>query len=636
MRLLPALLVGVAVAVGSSACDTGQQVSGPDPAETAQELAAALESGDFGDIAFAGSTAQAVGHDYAAVVDGLGDLTPSVHAGDVREGSGSGGSGDTATAELAWTWSIAGEDWTYTTAADLTRTGGEWRVAWKRAVVEPDLASDDVLSLSPVAPERGAIIGAHGRPLVTDRPVVRFGIDREQVPASQAAQSARRLAVLLHVDASSYARQVRAAGPRAFVEALVLRKDDVPVTVARGYRAVRGARAIAGTLPLAPTREFAAALLGRVGPVTAEMVKEHPDTYRPGDEAGVSGLQARYDDRLRGTPGAVVSVVAPDGSADPVYRVRPVAGRPLRITLDERLQEVAERQLASVRPASALVALRPSTGQVLAAANGPGTDGYDLATFGQAAPGSTFKIVSSLALLRSGLTPSSVVPCSPSVTVDGKRFENYSDYPPSALGRVSLRTAIANSCNTAVISQRGRLGAGDLAGAAATLGLGVDHDAGFPAYFGTVPAPGSSTEAAADMIGQGGVLASPMAMATVIGSVQAGATVVPRLVEGVDGLDLAVPDQAAPLTGREDEQLRSLLRAVVTSGSGRGLLGLPGPPAIAKTGTAEFERGGKVLTHAWMVAAQGDIAVAVLVDVGSSGSGTAGPILEGFLRSARP
>jgi cell division protein FtsI/penicillin-binding protein 2 len=73
----------------------------------------------------------------------------------------------------------------------------------------------------------------------------------------------------------------------------------------------------------------------------------------------------------------------------------------------------------------------------------------------------------------------------------------------------------------------------------------------------------------------------------------------------------------------------------VTSGSGVGLLDVPGPPVIAKTGTAEFEKGGKVRTHAWMIAAQGDLAVAVFVDVGSSGSGTAGPILEAFLRDAR-
>ena len=56
---------------------------------------------------------------------------------------------------------------------------------------------------------------------------------------------------------------------------------------------------------------------------------------------------------------------------------------------------------------------------------------------------------------------------------------------------------------------------------------------------------------------------------------------------------------------------------------------------IAKTGTAEFGTGDDLQTHAWMIAAQGDLAVCVYVDVGESGSGTAGPILEAFLRAAR-
>jgi cell division protein FtsI/penicillin-binding protein 2 len=77
-----------------------------------------------------------------------------------------------------------------------------------------------------------------------------------------------------------------------------------------------------------------------------------------------------------------------------------------------------------------------------------------------------------------------------------------------------------------------------------------------------------------------------------------------------------------------------MLRGVVTGGSGSFLLDVPGPPVIAKTGTAEFEKGGRLRTHAWMIAARGDLAVAVFVDEGSSGSGTAGPILEQFLRAA--
>jgi cell division protein FtsI/penicillin-binding protein 2 len=123
-----------------------------------------------------------------------------------------------------------------------------------------------------------------------------------------------------------------------------------------------------------------------------------------------------------------------------------------------------------------------------------------------------------------------------------------------------------------------------------------------------------------------------MAMATVIASVQAGKLVVPRLVESVD---VSPPDGVEPLGSGEAAALKSMLRGVVTSGSGIGLADVPGPPVIAKTGTAEFSTDTGLKTHAWMIAAQGDLAVAVFVDVGASGSGTAGPILEAFLRAAR-
>ena len=56
---------------------------------------------------------------------------------------------------------------------------------------------------------------------------------------------------------------------------------------------------------------------------------------------------------------------------------------------------------------------------------------------------------------------------------------------------------------------------------------------------------------------------------------------------------------------------------------------------LAKTGTAEFMDGSKVMTHAWMMAAQGDLAVAVFVDTGQTGAGVAGPLLAQFLRGAR-
>jgi hypothetical protein len=628
LALAAALVLGCPALV---ACDRGADDTTPDAADAAVALARGLAAGDLGDVRFAGTTPTAAGTAYDAIVAGMGEVEPRVEAAEVME------SGERGTATLTWTWPLGADDWTYEAPAALTRTGDTWRVRWAPTLVEPSLADGEVLDTSRLTPTRGDVTGAGGATLVTARPVVRVGIDRARVRPAAAAASARRLAGLVGIDVAGFVRRVRASGPRAFVEAIVYRRGDVPASLA-GLDRIAGATALPDELPLAPTREFAAPILGTVGEVTAEMVKEHPDTYRVGDVAGLSGLQARYDDRLRGTPGTVVQAVpeadpepgAPDTSRE-LFRVDATPGRALRTTLDPHLQAEAERILADVGPASALVALRPSTGAVLAAANGPGNDGYNLATFGQLAPGSTFKSVTSLALLRDGLTPSSVVPCTSGITVDGRTFTNYSDYPAGAIGRIPLRTALANSCNTAFISQADRLGPSALGDAAAALGLGVDHDLGFPAYFGSVPPAGSPTEAAADMIGQGKVLASPLAMATVIGSVQAGHLVVPRLLPSVE---VEAPSGVRPVSRAEAATLRGLLRGVVTSGSGRGLLDVPGPPVIAKTGTAEFERDGRVLTHAWMIAARGDLAVAAFVDTGESGSGTAGPLLEAFLRAA--
>lgn len=632
MRRVPApaaLVLAATVAAGLlTACDqVGEQVSDPEPDQAAADLATGLAGGDLSDVALSGTTAAEATTAYAATVEGLGEITPTVEVTDVSDPAD-----DAASATLSWSWPVAETPWTYTTEAPLELVGDEWRVTWSPTVVEPSLAEGETLDVTQIAPRRGDVTGDGGQTLVTQRPVVRVGIDRAQVSKSEAVRSARQLAGLVDVDGAAYAEEVRKAGDQAFVEAITYRQEEVPPEVTRAAATVPGVLAAPDERPLAPTREFAAPILGSVGEVTAEMVAEDPDRYRPGDQAGISGLQARYDDVLRGTPGVVVNAVNAEGTDErELHRVDARAGGTLELTLDARLQQAAEGLLAGVGPASALVALRPSDGAILAAANGPGTNGYNIATFGQFAPGSTFKSVSSLALLRGGLTLSSRVPCTTSIVVDGKRFTNYSDYPSGATGRIPLRTAVANSCNTALISQADKVQGTALYDAAVSLGMGLDHDLGFPAYLGSVEPAQSETGAAAALIGQGTILASPMVMATVIGSVQRGELVIPRMVPSVE---VSPPDGAQPLTGAEARALRSMLRAVVTEGSGRGLADVPGGPVIAKTGTAEFGSD-PVRTHAWMIAAQDDLAVAVFVEVGESGSQTAGPILESFLRAAR-
>jgi len=622
----PAAVV-LTLAVALSGCSTSPD--SPPASEAADALATALSAGHLEKLRFVGQSGAAAQQRWLTTVEAMGDSQLKVKVAGVTEAD----DGTSATAKLTYDWDLVGTEsgWTYESTTRLTRRGDEWLVEPDPTLVAPTLRAGETLALAQEAAPRGDILGAGGVRLVTDRRVLRFGIDKTRVRPGQQPASASRLAELVGIDPGDYADRVRVAGEQAFVEAIVLREEDVDARMRNGYPAIRGAVALPDKVPLALTREFARPLFGTVGPVTAELIKKSDGAYDIGDEAGLSGLEQRYDETLRGTPGVVVEAVDAKGGSRELFAAKPQAGQPLRTTLHERLQLVAEDLLAEVGPASALVAIRPSDGAILAAASGPGSNGYSTATVGTYAPGSTFKVVSSLALLRAGVKPTTQVRCPATTVVDGKSFKNYDDYPSDGLGAISFRIAVANSCNTAFISERDKVSQPDIADAAAALGLGVDHDLGFPAYFGAVPRSATTTGHAATLIGQGEVLASPMAMAVVAASVADGNTVVPRLLAD-DPADK--PSAGTPLTANEGGQLRALMRAVVTEGSGAFLLDVPGAPVLAKTGTAEFGERVPPQTHAWMIGVHGDLAVAVFVDIGDSGSGTAGPILDAFLRGA--
>jgi cell division protein FtsI/penicillin-binding protein 2 len=116
-------------------------------------------------------------------------------------------------------------------------------------------------------------------------------------------------------------------------------------------------------------------------------------------------------------------------------------------------------------------------------------------------------------------------------------------------------------------------------------------------------------------------------MAAVAASVAHGQTVTPRLV--ADDFEPA----SNTLATEEAQALLSLMRVVVETGTADFLADLPGEPIGAKTGTAEFGSESPPDTHGWMIANQDDLAVAVFVEEGESGSATAGPLLADFLTS---
>lgn len=626
---------GVAVGVLLALVGTlGACSGGPDDRQrTADALADALASGDFADVPLDGATAAEAGEARTAAYAGLDPWQPEVAAGDVVAADDDAA----ASVELTFTWDVGSSAtaWTYTTHANLAKVDDEWRARWSPMLLAPDLAAGEALQVHRVQAERADVLGAGDAVLVESRPVFRIGIDKTRVPAEQADGAARELAVALGLDADAYAAQVAAAGEKAFVEAIVVRDDD-PAYDRGALGALPGVNMIATELPLAPNRAFARPVLGTVGQATAEIVEDSDGAVVAGDLAGLSGLQAQFDEQLRGEPGLTVVATAGGAQERELFHVEPQVGAPLRTTLDPAVQQAAEDLVATVAgSASAIVAIRPSTGDVLAAASGPGGGGMSTATLGLYAPGSTFKVATSLALLRAGLTPDSTVTCPETATVDGRSFQNYPGYPVDALGEITLRTAVAESCNTAFLTAADTAPQEALAAAAESLGLVAGADLGFAATLGEVPAEATGgTDHAASMIGQARVQATPLGMATVAASVAAGARVTPRLLLDAGGeTATAVPEPAQPLTSAEADALRSMMRAVVTEGGGDFLQDVPGPEVIAKSGTAQYGSGEDLQNHAWMIAAQGDLAVAVFVETGDFGSTTSGPLLESFLRA---
>lgn len=622
-RVAAATCVVLVTSALLTACSSGRA----DPRETADKLAAALTTGDVSNVPIAPAGEQAPQADLERIVKSMDDTPVKVTVEKVED------DGDNASATLRTQWAFSGGTWEYSTSAKLSFADDAWQVAWAPDIVAPELTADDRLRVRTEQAARADILGAGDEPLVTARSVQQVGIDKSRA-GGDAKDSATRLAQLLGIDASAFRKRVASAGPQAFVVALTVRAGSPDEVTDAQLADIPGSVQLPAELSLAPTREFGQPMLGVVGEATAEIVQKSKGTIAAGDRVGLSGLALRYDEQLRGSPGITVEVVSAKDDMKPreVFSADPQQGDPLRTTIDADLQAAADDILGDVKPASAIVAIQPSSGKILALASGAGGEGADTAASGRYPPGSTFKLVSALALLRSGLKPTTPVPCTSSITVDGRKFTNYSDYPGRAVGDIPLRTAIANSCNTAMIASREKASQTELAAAAAALGLGPDLDLGYPAFLGSVPTESSGTDRAASMIGQGRVEASPLAMAVVAASIVDGSRVTPTLLS--DSPTKAAPAADTPVTKTEAKQLQELFRAVVTDGSGAFLSDVPGGAVSAKTGTAEYGNDAPPRTHAWMIAGQGDLAVAVFVADGESGSQTAGPLLERFLRAA--
>jgi cell division protein FtsI/penicillin-binding protein 2 len=507
----------------------------------------------------------------------------------------------------------------------LSDASGTWKIAWSPRSIIPSLGPGDSAVTTETWPERAAILGTGGAPLTADAPMVSVGIEGSRVTDGNALTAA-----LLQTGAT--ATQIQAAEttarahPTWFVPVISLTQAryeqlkpviyPVPGTVFNSF----GART-----PLTP--ELGAHVVGTLGPVTAQELRQLGPAYSAGDVVGQTGIEEAFEHQLAGAPGAAVAVTDAAGhTVATLKRVADQAGTAVQTTIDPPIQQAAESALSGETMPADLVAIQASTGEVLASVSLPDTQQVNEAFIGAYPPGSTFKVVTSTDLLEHGSTTTSPTSCPPTTTVNGEVFHNFEGETTASL---SLLQAFAMSCNTAFIGMSSSLPASSYASTASQFGIGATVKMGLAAFGGKVPTPTSTSDAAATAIGQAQVLVSPLAMATVAASVDSGSLHLPRLVSGSG--DDTTPEQ--PVDSNVVADLRSMMQAVVTSPIGTAAgAGLPAG-TFGKTGTAEFGTNNPPQTDAWFIGYHGDLAFAVLVVGGGVGGQVAAPIATKFLNA---
>ncbi len=213
---------------------------------------------------------------------------------------------------------------------------------------------------------------------------------------------------------------------------------------------------------------YAAHVLGDVGEVSDADLEED-NYYQPGDYIGKLGVEKAYENQLRGEKGVQILLRDAHGRIQGSYQngkfdTKPVAGKDLTLSIDVKLQALAERMLQG--KIGSVVAIEPSTGEVLALVSSPTYDPRTLvgrmrskthralsrnvwkpllnrAIMGQYPPGSTFKTTQALTYLTEGIiTPSTMFPCNHGFSYHGLHVGCHGHPSP-----LNLIDAISTSCN---------------------------------------------------------------------------------------------------------------------------------------------------------------------------------------------
>ncbi len=429
---------------------------------------------------------------------------------------------------------------------------GLWRLQVLGASNYRVLAEANRIRKVPVLAPRGRLFDREGRILVDNYPSVSCYLLREQV--KDLPSDLPLIAAGLHLSIDQIQATLRKFLSAPGYQAIPLKEDITPDEQAF-VEAHRNELPELETLDterrLYPKDGFAAHLIGYVGEVSEQMLNDPKYAfYEPGDVVGRSGVEQTYDAVLRGRDGSRDLIVNSHGKEVGRHgQELAVPGVDLKLTIDLDLQMAAERAMEG--KIGAMVAMDPHTGEVLAMVSRPSFDpnqfsGHLTRAYwnsiltnpdhpllnktiqAQLAPGSTFKIVMSVAGLQEGKAEDLKVNCQGGASFYGHFYKCDAHH-----GGVNINNAIPYSCDTFFYTLANRLGIDTIAHYASALGLGRKTGVDLPdEVSGTMPssewklktqhAKWFAGETISVGIGQGAVTATPIQMARALSGIASG------------------------------------------------------------------------------------------------------------------
>jgi penicillin-binding protein 2 len=504
---------------------------------------------------------------------------------------------------------------------------GLWELQVSQSDYYSAAAEENRVRNVPILAPRGKILDRNGRPIVENYRSLTALLLRDSSRDLKA--DADLIAQGLNLDPKEVREKIRRFSSMPQYQPIYLKEDITPDEEAfiEAHRTeLPELDTIMAYRRLYPLKGFMAHLIGYVGEVSEDMLNQPGfELYDPGDVVGKSGVELQYNHLLMGKNGSRRVVVDSHGRevGKPLEEKPAVPGKDLKLTIDVDLQIAAEQAIEDKN--GALVAMDPHTGEILAMASRPTFDPNDFAVRikrgdwnklvndpdkpllnkaiqAQLAPGSTFKIIMSVAGWQEGIAQDLQVHCNGGAEFYGRRF---GCWVKGGHGDVDLTKAIYQSCDVFFYTLANKLGIDRIAKYATDLGLSKKTGIDLPQEVsGVMPSEEwklrnfrqkwFAGETISVGIGQGAVAVTPVQLIRAFASVATGGRMVVPHVADPSGLPPAYVEvghfnevKQVPIDANGWNVITDAMsRVLLVEGTAHGAY-IPGIEIAGKTGSAQ-------------------------------------------------